>query len=414
MLPKSKPCVAIALLINMVSAAISLADSDHIQIEKKIIKYIGSKEFGTFRADQRCHAGNKYLIYLIDNFDQDFNIVPEVRTSHGEMVERLLRSGRNDIDVKVLDTALGKGLALVINDLIDGACVDAVISSIPGSNYSYDQISSFFPDRVRITSENILYYRSALRKLLRNIAFDGFPSDKWLENVHANSNKLRNDARKFAFIEALGQFSVPVILPYGNLDTTTRGQTRSVNLLSLSSNAHVFSALDQKGKRVPGYPYSPLGSGDEQAFYDVIECPHPEDPLRASLDINDDGHFEYTFVRSGNIPYQDDHGKLSFAPPVLSRDAFKNLMARLRNDTHCRLDEEIVLTAGQYRQVASACSFSVDTTKLKSYVWLNSPKHGRFFSFEAHCRERGEIIGTSVIPPNKIKELLPPQKTISR
>jgi hypothetical protein len=41
---------------------------------------------------------------------------------------------------------------------------------------TYDQISSLFSYRLNIAPENILYHRSALRTLLRNIAFKGCPS----------------------------------------------------------------------------------------------------------------------------------------------------------------------------------------------------------------------------------------------
>lgn len=60
-------------------------------------------------------------------------------------------------------------------------------------------------------------------KLLRDIATHGFPSVAWLQNVDVNSVKLRNDARKFVLIEALGRFNVPVILPYGNRDARYKG-----------------------------------------------------------------------------------------------------------------------------------------------------------------------------------------------
>jgi hypothetical protein len=40
---------------------------------------------------------------------------------------------------------------------------------------------------------------------------------------------------------------------------------------------------------------------------------------------------------------------------------------------------------------------------------LNSPHHVPAHEFEACCRQRGTIRGTSVIPPNKLRELLPPK-----
>ena len=90
-----------------------------------------------------------------------------------------------------------------------------------------------------LTSENILAYRNELKELLTHIAFGGFPPWNSLERVDANPSKLQNDARKLAFIEAIGQFNVPVLLPYGNPDTRHQGEAKSVNLLSLSSHALV-------------------------------------------------------------------------------------------------------------------------------------------------------------------------------
>ena len=249
---------------------------------------------------------------------------------------------------------------------------------------------------------------------MRDIAFNGFPSVEWSEHVDVNTVKLRNDARKFAFIEALGQFNVPVILPYGNSDSTYKGKIKSVNLLSLASNAQTFSALNQKGERVPGFPYSPLSSGDEQAVYSVVECPHPEDPFKACLDINNDHYYDYTFVRTGKIPYHDAHGKLSFSPPVLSPEKFTAILAQIGNGASCRINEEMVLTVRQYQKIKSICPADFDENAFKSYVWLNSAEHGHIYNFDAQCRDRGKIRGTSVIPPIKVKEMLPPKKTRSK
>ncbi|MGD9251471.1 MAG: hypothetical protein PVG19_09625 [Desulfobacterales bacterium] len=130
----------------------------------------------------------------------------------------------------------------------------------------------------------------------REIATHEFPSIARLQNVDVNSVKLRNDDRKFVLIEALGRFNVPVILPYGNRDARYEGQVRSVNLLSLAAIARTYSALDQNGRGVPGFHYSPLSSGDETAVYDIVECPHPDDPFEAVLDINADGRRDYAFL----------------------------------------------------------------------------------------------------------------------
>ena len=228
------------------------AEAGDFRIERKILKYIASDEFRALQSDRRCPGNSKYHVYLIDNFDLKFDIVPGVRTSHGEMVLKLLEAGREDIRVTVLNIALCKGLAQVINDILAGACVDAVVSSVPGSNYTYDQISSLLGDGVSVKPENIAFYSGALTSLLRRIAFDGYPSVKWLEVIDVNSVKLRNDARKFVFIEALGRFGVPVVLPYGNLDATHNGKVKSVNLLSLAANAKIYSALGSGRKAYGG------------------------------------------------------------------------------------------------------------------------------------------------------------------
>ena len=175
-----------------------------------------------------------------------------------------------------------------------------------------------------------------------------------------NSFKLRNDAKKFAFIDALSHYNVNVILPYGNIDSTYKGKIKSVNLLSLASNAKVFSALDQSGQRLPGFPYSPLSSGDETAIYNIRECPQPDDPFKARLDINSDGYFEYTFVRTGEIAHNDPDGQLSFAPAVIAQEKFYKWLAQFKRGRHCRINDEVVLTAGQFREVKSGCRDAYD------------------------------------------------------
>jgi hypothetical protein len=402
-------CMVAVFVISLLFKGIALSETGAGQIEKTIQNYIASDAFQKIQVDARCHAKPKYRVYLIDNFEQGIHLVPEVRTSHGEMLVKLLQTGRDDIDITILDTALGKGLAQVIQDLVGGACVDAVVSSIPGSNYTYDQISSLLPDQKPIGPENILHHRSTLRTLLRDIAFRGFPSVKWLRNIDVNSIKLRNDARKYVFIEALGRFNVPVILPYGNSDARYKGQIKSVNLLSLAPNAHVYSALDQSGNRVPGFPYSPLSSGDEPAFYTILECPHPEDPFKAVLDINGDGYQDYTFFRTGRMAYRNNLGELAFAPPVTPQNEFATWLAQIKTDPDCRIDQEVVLTAAQYRELKSVCPAAFGYAMSKPYIWLNSAEHGSAYDFEPACRDRGIIGGTSVIPPNKLKELLPPK-----
>jgi hypothetical protein len=202
-----------------------------------------------------------------------------------------------------------------------------------------------------------------------------------------------------------------VILPYGNPDTPYKGQIKSVNLLSLAANARAYSALDQKGARVQGFPYSPLSSGDEPAVYPITECPHPTDPLKAVLDINHDGFPDYTFFRTEAIPYRNERGHLDFAPPVTRQHDFAKRLKRIETEADCRIEDEMVLTIDQYRELKSMCPAAFNQVISKSYVWLNAPQHGRVYGFQAQCRERGTISGTSLIPPNKLHELLPPKQS---
>ncbi len=398
----------VLLILSAVTGAGAGARND--RNEEKIRHYVASEDFQTFQADQRCHDRRTYRVYLIDNFEQALHLVPEVLTSHGEMLVRLMQAGRDDIDIRVLNTSLSKGLARVIHDLAAGGCADAVVSAIPGSNYTYEQISSLFAYRIEIAPENILYHRGALRRLLREIALKGFPSVEWLQTIDVNSVKLRNDARKFVFIEALGKFGIPVILPYGNADARHRGQIRAVNLLSLAANARVYSALDQKGERVAGFPYSPLSAGDETAVFSIVECPHPEDPFKAVLDINDDGFRDYTFFRSGRIAFHNADGGLDFAPPVMRQNAYVKWRDKIRHAPTCRLDAPVVLTAAQYRDLQRHCPNLPYRDPTRPYIWLNAPGKNRVFEFAPACWVRGTISGTSVIPPYKTKELLPPKR----
>jgi hypothetical protein len=93
-------------------------------------------------------------------------------------------TGRDDIELIIMNTALSKGLKQVIGDLIEGECVDAVVSSVPGSNYAYGQISTLLPGRPNIDSENILCYRDDLRNLLGDIAFGiCHPSNGWRKST---------------------------------------------------------------------------------------------------------------------------------------------------------------------------------------------------------------------------------------
>ena len=384
----------------------SWATNSAAQIEKKILKYLTSERLSEIQADRRCRYDDKYVVYLIDNFEQRIRLTPEVTTSHGELIRKILISGRDDIVVRTLNTSLSRGLAMVIDDLFQGNCADAVISSIPGSNYTYRQIGSLLPGETPIRRENILDYQDELINLLKSIARNGFPSVGWLERVDVNTSKLLNDAGKVFFAEALGRFKVPLLIPYGNEDSTHENEARSVNILSLASNVRAFSALDRLGRRISGYPYSPLSVGDEQAVYQIREIPHPDNPFLAHLDVNDDGFGDYTFNREGRIAFRNTLGLLSFAPPVLSETEFKRLKDLMENSDIRAIKKSVVLTADQYRELNDFSFDANDVSPKNEYVWLNSPYRKTPFHFDAVPWVRGLIKGTSLIPPNKVKELL--------
>jgi|GEM_PF-1404383 len=175
------------LIVFLFLGRFPTAAAKAFHLEKKIRQIIASEDFNTFHEDRRCPDDWKYRVYMIDNFEQGVDLVPEVLTSHGEMLEKILRTGRDDIELVIMNTALSKGLKQVIRDLIEGECVDAVVSSVPGSNYTYGQISTLLPGRPTIDSGNILYYRSTLRHLLSDIAFGGFPSVEWLDRINGYS-----------------------------------------------------------------------------------------------------------------------------------------------------------------------------------------------------------------------------------
>lgn len=399
-------------MINcLVSASVlcgyAVAAERSVPIEKKILSLISSNQFESLKTDKKCTGKTEYQVCLIDNFTQDITTIPEVRSSHGEMVKKMLQSGRDDINIVTFNTGLGTGLAMIIDELLNGGCVDAVVSSAPGSNYTYDQVSTVLSTDQKLGPENILQFRERLRQRLYDIAFKGFPSVEWLEQLDVNSIKLKNDAVKYVFLEALGELNIPVILPYGNPDTKYKGMVKAVNLLSLANNAKVYSALSTNGDRIHDFPYSPLISGEEQAEYDIMECPHPEDPLKAQIDINNDGFYDYVFLRSGRIPYHDKSGKLDFAPPVISNEKFEEILTK--NSVDWFQDKEYVLTKEMFAFLNTKSPEVWNFTPGKPYIWINSKRYGTCFEFQAQCRKRGKICGTSVIPPNKVKELLPPK-----
>lgn len=378
-------------------------------IEKMVMQLIASDAFVELKGDRRCHDPATYQVFLVDNFEQQVQLVPEVLTSHGELLRRLLLSGRPDIRIEAIDSSLEKGLAQIVYRLANGDCADAVISSIPGSNYTYAQISTLLINPVELGPDNILSYKDTLLQLIRNIAFHGFPSAQWLEGLDVNPVKLANDTRKIAYISALGHFSVPVILPYGNADTDYKGQRKDVNLLSLSDNSLAFSALDQHGNKVFRYPYSPLSAGSEQAFYTMFECPDRDAPYVAHLDLDGDGTPDYSYRRKGGLGYRNDRGRLSYTPPPLLPEEYDAVKRGTSPWSDCQISGSAVINSEQFRTLKQQCQIDCQPQILRSFVWLNPPGSGNCFSFDAQCVPKGLLRGTSVIPPLKIKELLPPK-----
>lgn len=379
-------------------------------IERKMIEYLQSEEAANRKLQQVCKDNGKYSVYLIDNFDQKLEILPEFVLTHGEVVQAILLSGRSDIDVDAFNTSLGRGLAGVFQEIVDGGCADAVVSSIPGSNYTYRQVSSILARGIELDSENILEHRQELLDILLEIAVSGFPSVEWLQNVQVNPIKLREDARKLFFIEALGELNVPVFLPYGNVDSYHRGEPRIVNLLSLSANARVFSGVDKLGKRLPGFPDSPLSSGDALASYTMALCPDYYDVKVVHLDIDNDGHTDFTYERLGEIPYFGEQGVVMQSPSFLGEERFAAVLEQVRSGLMSAIIEEMVLTREQYIQLLEQCD-QCRSLKLpqdsKEVVWLNSPRYGGGAHwFSPQCESRGDIRGTSLIPPAKAKESL--------
>ncbi len=357
-----------------------------------------------------CSTEEGYVVYLIDNFDQKLAVLPEVAMTHGKLVQAMLLSGRSDINVHVLNTSLRRGLADVYQRLTISGCCDAVVSSIPGSNYTYGQVSSLLSPGTRLHPENILKHRQELLELMLEIASTGFPSVAWLKRAKVNPIKLREDAKKLLYIELLGEMGVPVFLPYGNPDSPYRGEPRTINLLSLSSNARVFSGGDANGKHLPGYPHSPLSSGDALANYSIAECPDYDDVRITHIDINNDGHVDFSVDRSGAIPYYDERGELSHTPSFLDSEKFAVLLEQIRSGRKRIIEEELVLTRQQYAELLEecpTCSTLLPPQNHKEMVWLNSTKYDQPYWFSPQCQNRGTISGTSLIPPVKAREALP-------
>ena len=209
-----------------------------------------------------------------------------------------------------------------------------------------------------------------------------------------------------AFADALGRFGIPILIPYGNKDATYRNEIRKVNILSLASNVRAYSASDEFGYKLTEYPYSPLSIGYGRAIYHVREIPHNQNPFLAHLDVNEDGFIDYTFERKGGIAFRDAKGLLAFSPPLLSENEFSCLKDRIiNNDTH-ELNDSIVLTTDQYRELMKLGFEPNDLALRKDYLWFNSPHMAMPFQFSAASWVRALITGTSLIPPDKIKDVL--------
>lgn len=383
-----------------------------LPIERSILEVLSNEDLNKSALINECN-NEKYAVYLIDNFDEKVHLVPELEISHGELMLAILQSGRDDIDVKTINSSLSRGLATVLSKRLNGECIDAVISSIPGSNYSYRQVASLLSPKHHLTSDNIVEYRDTLLALMKEITIHGFPSVKWLKQIEVNPVKLREDARKVVFIEELGTLNIPVYLPYGNADVMYKGELKKVNLLSLAYNGHVYSGVDREGNRLVEFPYSPLSSGDSQAMYRIVECPSSDNARLSYIDINEDGYMDFSYPREDIVPYYDEKNQIAFAPPPIKVEALSRVLAEKRPPDKSFFDNELVITVQEYKKLLEKCENCLDMpapVKSKSFVWLNSDRHGLYFFFNPECQHRGSILGTSLIPPTKVKEYLPPMQ----
>lgn len=374
-------------------------------IEKRMLAEIKTWDGQRTFPDKRCHQRDLYSVYLIDNFEQNVPVIPELKTSHGELLRRIIISGRDDITIRVINTSLSKGLALVLAYLQSGECADAVVSSIPGSNYSYGQLNTILQTPDPISPRNVLRFRKPLLNQIKSFALEGYPSVSWFDQLDANAAKLMNDSIKLNFIEAIAKYSVPVILPYGNVDSLYEGESRNVNLLSLSLGAKVYSGADQNRQPLPDYPHSILSSGRSKAVFNIRECPHPTNSFYALLDINEDEIFDYTFKRDNVIAFYQN-GQMQYAPPVIDDERFEQYFAAINDSSDCKFDSAVVFTDRQYEKLATVCTSLPPKDKGK-YHWFRDADEASLVNFDAVCRNRGKLFGTSFIPPNLVKQILP-------
>ena len=111
--------------------------------------------------------------------------------------------------------------------------------------------------------------------------------------------------------------------------------------------------------------------------------------------------------RKGGVAIRNDKGLLAFSPPLLSDIEFDLLKDKIENDSACRIQDSVVLTADQYQELMRLGFANGHPSPGKAYIWLNSPYRRTPYQFDAAAWILGLITGTSLIPLHKFKELLP-------
>jgi hypothetical protein len=69
----------VLVVFSIFIAGAANADSRPANIEQQALGYISSAEFLTDRMDRNCSHNSGYVVYLIDNFDQE---IPLTEVSH--------------------------------------------------------------------------------------------------------------------------------------------------------------------------------------------------------------------------------------------------------------------------------------------------------------------------------------------
>lgn len=98
---------------------------DRQQVENQALACTASDAFRAATRNRRGHDPRGDRVDLIDSLDQRFHPAPEVSTTHGDLLVRLLRAGGGNTGGRTLNAALSKGLAQVIGDSADGDCAAA-------------------------------------------------------------------------------------------------------------------------------------------------------------------------------------------------------------------------------------------------------------------------------------------------